>query len=235
MGRSARMPTTASAISSRVRRFSAPKGCGHADLGEHPTATGLRSERREPRIRAVHRDAKTQRDVPFQFGRVVRHQVRARPVGDQGRDPGEQAGPLEQLLAQRPRGGVVDRDQRQPSPRMARDTPGKQGQVVLDDLRCDRHRRHVDHPQPRLAQEHEQEQEAAPRMPGSGFRSTPTARSRVIEGTTTTDSSSWLSRIASQTSPCAPADRRSGDTAPPRTRRRARRWPRPEPSRGRRS
>ena len=31
-----------------------------------------------------------------------------------------------------------------------------------------------------------------------------TARSRVIEGTTTTDSSSWLSRIASQTPPIRP-------------------------------
>ena len=42
---------------------------------------------------------------------------------------------------------------------MAGDHPGQQGEVVLDDLRGDRHRGHVDHPQPGLAQQHQQEQE----------------------------------------------------------------------------
>ena len=60
-------------------------------------------------------------------------------------------------------------------------------------------RGHVDHPQPRLAQQHQQEQEALLHRPGSCSRCDATARSSVIEGMTTTDSSSWLSRIASQT------------------------------------
>ena len=43
---------------------------------------------------------------------------------------------------------------------MAGDDPGQQREVVLDDVLVDRHRGHVDHPQPRLAQEQQQEEEA---------------------------------------------------------------------------
>ena len=72
-----------------------------ADLGEQPAAAGLGAERRQPRIRAVHGDSEAQRDVALELGGVVGHEVRARPVGDQRRDPGEQVRALEQLLAQR--------------------------------------------------------------------------------------------------------------------------------------
>ena len=130
-----------------------------ADLGEHPAAAGLGAERREPRIGAVHRDPEAQRDVALELGGVVGHQVRALPVRDQRGDPRQEMRPLQELLAQRARGRVVHRDQRQAGSRMAGDHSGEQREVVLDDLRGDRQRGDVDHPQPGLAQQHEQEQE----------------------------------------------------------------------------
>ena len=66
----------------------------------------------QPRIGAVHRDAEGQRDVALERRRVVRHEVRARRGRGSARAmPREQPGPLEQLLAQRPRRGVVDGDE----------------------------------------------------------------------------------------------------------------------------
>ena len=68
-------------------------------------------------------------------------------------------GRVQQLLAERARRRVVHRDEREPGSGVARDHAGQQGQVVLDDLGRDRHRRHVDHAQPGLTQQHQQEQE----------------------------------------------------------------------------
>ena len=80
-------------------------------------------------------------------------------------------------LSERGDASLTD-NERQAGPGVARDDPGQQRQVVLHDLRGDRHRGHVDHPQPRLAQQQQQEQEpllvrlrqaaAARRRPGPG-------------------------------------------------------------------
>lgn len=131
----------------------------YPDLGEHPAAPGLRTQWSQPWIGGVHRNAEADRDVTLELGGVVGNQVRTHRIGDEVGEPLEQPRPSQQLLAERDRRGVVHRDQRQPGPRMTRDHAGQQRQVVLDDLGRDRYRGHVDHPQPRLPQQDQQEQE----------------------------------------------------------------------------
>ena len=145
------------------------------------TAAGSRScaEVGQPRVGAVHRDAEAQRDVALELGGVVGDQVDRARFGISARDPARAAGAASSSFSLSERGrGVADRDQRQPGPGVARDDARQQRQVVLDDRRRDRHRGHVDHPQPRLAQQQQQEQEpllvglrqgaAARRRPGRG-------------------------------------------------------------------
>ena len=187
-----------------------------ADAGRRTrrTAGGNRScvpEVGQPRIRPVHRDAEAQREVALERGRVVGDQVAARAVRDLRRDPGEQSGSLQQLLAERPVGGVVGGEQRQPGQRVARDDPGQQSEVVLDDPRVDRHRGHVDHPQPRLPQQQEQEEEPLLERLGDGRAACRRPGARVTDGTTTTDSSSRFSFTMSQTDSirCCSASNRS--------------------------
>jgi uncharacterized membrane protein len=131
----------------------------HADFAEKPSAAGLGSKTGQARVCTVHRDAEGEGDVTFELGRVVRDQVAVRPVRNQRGDSGEHPGPLEQLLAQRPRRRIAHRHHREPGQGMTRNDSGKQSEVVLDDRLFDGHRGHVDHPQPRLAQQQEEEEE----------------------------------------------------------------------------
>src|SRR6185312_16415943 len=56
--------------------------------------------------------------------------------------------------------GISDRYQREPGAGMAGNYAGEQPEVILDDRFGDRLRRHVDHAQPWLAKQQEQEQGA---------------------------------------------------------------------------
>ena len=108
-------------------------------------------------------------------------------IRDERGDPAQEPGSLEQLLAERPGGPVADGHERQPGPGVAGDHPGEQRQVVLDDRRRDRHRRHVDHAQARFAQQQEQEEEpllVCLRQAAAAVAE----RSSVTDGMTTTDS-----------------------------------------------
>ena len=64
---------------------------------------------------------RAEREVAFEGRRVVGDEVGAVRSGIERRDLGEEPGPVEQLLGQRARGEVADRDQRQPGPGMAGD------------------------------------------------------------------------------------------------------------------
>ena len=100
-------------------------------------------------------------------------------------------------------------------PGVTRDHPREQAKVVLDDEGVDRLRRHVDHPQPRLTQEQQEEEETLlerlARPPG--FETT---RSSVMEGTTTTDSCGSPRRMERQTSGICAGDGRRPRCEPPR-------------------
>ncbi len=157
-GRWARIDDTASARSSRLRRSSTPSGYERRP-GEHPATAGLRSERREPRVGAVHRDAERERDVALELCGVVGDQMRAFRFGMIAAMRASSRGRSSSFsLSGRP--ACRAPHERQPGACVTGDHARQQRQVVLDDLRRDRHRRHVDHAQPGLAQEHQQEQEA---------------------------------------------------------------------------
>ena len=136
----------------------APERVRHPRLGEQPPAAGLRPEPEQARVRPVQRDPERQREVALQQARRVGHEVAVRRVGDERAETGEDARALEHLGGQRPRRPVARRHHVQPPPGLARDHPGQQGQVVVDDLLGHRPARHEDHLQARLAQEQEQEQ-----------------------------------------------------------------------------
>ena len=132
----------------------------HPAFVEHPPTAGLAAHISEAGIRAVHRNTKRQRNIPLERSRVVRDQVGPRRVRDQRTNLPKQPRPRQQLRAERRRARVADRDQRQPLTRMAGNDAGKQPEVVLDDRFRNRLRRHVDHPQPRLTEQQQEEQGA---------------------------------------------------------------------------
>src|SRR6478672_7665919 len=84
-GRLARMLCTPATMSSIVWRSSAPTG-HRTPSSSNILAAGLAAEVLESWVRAVHRDAKAQRDIPFERCGVVRDQVTAVRVRNQGPD-----------------------------------------------------------------------------------------------------------------------------------------------------
>ena len=81
--------------------------------------------------------------------------------------------------------------------RLARDHARQQPEVVVDDALGNRPPRDVDQPQPRLAEQEQQEEEAL--LEACTARSALRSGPGVTDGTTTIDSPGWLSRIALQT------------------------------------
>ena len=143
-----------------VCRSSTPSGCGtpsSANSRRQPVLEPSRPSRGSaPYIGMPRR----QRDVPLELGRVVGDQVRSAPVR------GSSAAIWRSSRGRSSSFSLSGRGDESPTgTRCSRArawlgiTPGQQGEVVLDDRRVDRHRGHVDHPQPRLAQQQEQEQE----------------------------------------------------------------------------
>ena len=93
------------------------------ELGEDPPAPRLRSQREVPRIATVHRDAKGDREIALVGRRIERDEVSAVRIGDQPPDLLQQLGLCEELRAQRARGWIERRHQKEPAARMARDHP----------------------------------------------------------------------------------------------------------------
>ncbi len=144
----------------------------NAGLGEQPPASGLGAEGQVHRIGAVERDAQRQREVALELGGRVRHEMAARRVRDQRADLRQHTRALEQLLRQRARGAVVRGHHVQAAARLPGDDARQQPEVVLDDALGHRAAGHVDHAQPRLAQQEQQEQHALLErlQDGSGLR-----------------------------------------------------------------
>ena len=166
-GRTVSISPIASVTSSRLCRSSAPERMRDVALGEQPAASGLGAEVGESRIRAVHRNAESS----------ARGRVRARwcctgcrwqreRLGICAAIRSSSRGRSSSFCGQRTVGGVVGGDQGQPGHRVARDHPGEQSEVVLDDARVDRHRGHVDHPQRAAAAAAGAGRGTAPRTPG---------------------------------------------------------------------
>ena len=114
--------TIASATSStRVQVLDAER-VRHADLGEQPAAAGLGARAGRAAGRRRTSGCRAQREVALELGGVVGDRGGDAPGrGSASRDPREQPGPVEQLLAERPGRRVVDRDEREPGPGVARD------------------------------------------------------------------------------------------------------------------
>ena len=159
-GRASCRSSSAATTSSTECRSSAPKGYVTPASAKTLPAPGLGAEWEEARVRGIHRNAEHEREVTLTPRAVVGDEVRSRRVRNEGGDVREQARAGEELVGQRDGGRVADGHERQPRARVARDDTGQQRQVVLHDLVTDRHRGDVDHPQPGLAQQEQQEEVA---------------------------------------------------------------------------
>ena len=154
-----RMSCTAATMSSAVRSpplppDNAPRiprtSCG-SRLGTQVDKTG---------VRPVHRNAKRQSDIPLERCGVVGNEVAARRVRDQRPDLPEKPWPGQQLGAQRCGRRVADRDEDESSAGMAGNHAGEQSEVVLDDRFGHRLRGHVNHAQPWLTEQQQEEKGA---------------------------------------------------------------------------
>ena len=159
-GRAACRSSSAATTSSTEWRSSAPKGYVTPASAKALRQPVLVPEGKESRVGGIHRYAEHEREVTLTPRAVVGDEVRARRVGNEGRDVREQARAGEQLVGQRHGGRVADGHERQARARVARDDAWQQRQVVLHDLVTDRHRGDVDHPEPGLAQQEQQEEQA---------------------------------------------------------------------------
>ena len=133
---------------------------GNVLAGKESTAAALRPEVEVFRVSGVHGDPELESEVALQLGDVQRYQV------------GATVGSIDQAWICASRRGrsssfsVSDRSEPSSGATACRslgarrDHARKQGQVVVDDARQNRLRRHVDHPSSRLPQEQEEEEEA---------------------------------------------------------------------------
>ncbi len=144
-----------------VRRVQVLEALGqrHAGFAEHLAAARLGAEARKLRVAAVQRDPEQHSELSLVRGRVEDRQVGALGVHDAGADALDEPRPLQDLLGERARRGVVGAQQREPRARVARRDPGQELQVVLEDDRVDRLRGHVHHARARVAQPDQQEQQ----------------------------------------------------------------------------
>ena len=132
----------------------------NALLLEQAPAARLRAIGEEARVGAVHRDPEREREVALQLRRVEGDEVRAVGIRHEAADLLEQPRPLEELRGQRPRRAVERGHEVQSLPRVRGNDAREQAQVVVDDARVNRLRRHVDEPRARLPQQQKQEEEA---------------------------------------------------------------------------
>ena len=106
--------------------------------------------------RGMPRTSATSRSA---LARRVRHEMAEAGIGDERADLRDDPGAREQLLGERAPGAVVRGHHVQPAPRVARDHARQQPEVVLDDALGHGAAGHVDHLQPRLPEQEQQEQE----------------------------------------------------------------------------
>ena len=145
--------------SSSSRRSSKPSGHLHAGLPQDAAPRRFRAERLELRIGGVERDVEEGGQAPLERAGAEHGQVGAREVGDGGPYLLEEPRPLEDLLREGARRGVVDGEEGQPRGGVAGGDAGQEVEVVVHDERRDRLRGDVHDPRLGIAQAHEQEEE----------------------------------------------------------------------------
>ena len=132
---------------------------GNSGLAEHLAAARLRAQVDEVRVDAVQRDAEQDGQLPLEGRGVEDAQVGAARIHDAVPDPLQQARPLQDLLGEGPRRGVVRAQEGEARPGVAGRDPGQELEVVLQDHRVDGLGGDVHHPRPGVAQADEQEQQ----------------------------------------------------------------------------
>ena len=119
---------------------------------EQFAAAALGAQMVMARVGAVERQVERQGEVALAPGSVVGEQVGELRLADRAADPFKHPRALQQLLAERTRAAVVQRDQRQTSTSSTAHAARQQRQVVVDDRGSDRRRRDIGDPQARIAQ-----------------------------------------------------------------------------------
>ena len=177
---------SASAVDDAVERRARPRS--RAGAGRRPprTAAGSRSWCRTradaDRRRRAGRRASARRRARASWSRRARGGSATRS-GISARICASTRGRSSSFAASATRRAVVGRDHVQASTGLARDDARQQPEVVLDDALGNRPPRHVDHPQPRVAEQEQQEQHALLERLHRGsalgrVRARPTARRR---------------------------------------------------------
>src|SRR5262245_37170956 len=132
----------------------------HTLLSEDAATATLRSQPKGLRVGAVHRDSQLQRQITLQGGCVVWHQVRPLKINNQRANVFDQTRPFEQLEAQWPRRRIKRRDQKQALSRVTRNYSRQQIEVIVDDVRVNHLRGHINQASARLPQQQKQEKKA---------------------------------------------------------------------------
>ncbi len=114
-------------------------------LDENLPASGLRAQPVQRGVAAVDRQLKRLRHADLIIRHAERDDHRDLGLTDEPLDPLESARPREELPGQRLVSSVDERDRLEPAPRFRRVELGDEREVVVDDTRVDRLRRHVDH------------------------------------------------------------------------------------------
>ena len=113
-------------------------------VGEDTPAAGLRPQPLERGVGAVERDPEPDGELDLVRRGREREQERELGLGDESADPLDRSGAPEQLLRQRLVAAVDERDDGEAAARLGRVQLRDEAEVVVDQARQDRLRRHVD-------------------------------------------------------------------------------------------
>ena len=119
-------------------------------------------------VDAVQGHPQQHRELALEGSGVEDGEIGARGIDDAGPDALHETGPLEDLLGQGARRGVVGAEQGEARSGVARGDAGQELEVVLQDDGVHGLGGDVDHPRPRVAQADEEEEEALLVEVGSG-------------------------------------------------------------------
>ena len=131
----------------------------HARLLEHAAATRLGAVVLEVGVEPVQGDAEQHRELPLEPRGVEDGEIGPCRVGNRLADPLDQAGPLHDLLAERPRRPVVAAQHRQPRARVSGRHARQQIEVVVQDDRVHRLRGDIHQVRPGVAEADQEEQQ----------------------------------------------------------------------------
>ena len=131
----------------------------HSGFAQDSTPRRLRAQRLELRVGGVERNVEQGGQAPLERGGAEYGHVGTRKVGDGGSYLLEEPRPLQDLLGEGPRRGIVDREQSHAGSGVAGGDAGQEVEVVVHHEGRDRQRGHVHDARLGIAKAHEQEQE----------------------------------------------------------------------------